>query len=318
MKKQKPDEGAVRHTTWIPAEEVVQPQGIIRLRKALGRGEHGNPDADIPPLHRPEVMARYRLESSEEQDTYFTDVSEEAPQLFVLAGPNGSGKTSWLSENTNEVAGLGLAHHFNPDAIAREINPSDVAQAAVEAGREVLRRSSELLKCRGSFGVETTLAGRHTLRVMQQARHAGYEVTLMFVATENPRINIERVAARHAAGGHDVPTEDILRRYQRSLENLDAAVACADRIRLVDNSQRGQMREFARFDDGHLIIEEPVPNFRYSALEMLYDQSRRQRRVREEPAVTLGTLQEQGIPPTTVDDPVQIVGKRSKVTGRRL
>lgn len=196
-----------------------------------------------------------------------TNLSEERiPHLFVIAGPNGSGKTSWIDGNREEIAALGLLAHLNPDAIAREISPGNLRQGAARAGREVIRQSAEFLGHQESFGFETTLAGHHALRVMKQAQELGYEVTLVYVATENPSINIKRIVMRHTAGGHDIPEKDIRRRYQRSLANLEAAIACADHVRLIDNSRHEKPHEFARFDSGKLKIEDPVPQFGKSAL----------------------------------------------------
>jgi len=52
---------------------------------------------------------------------------------------------------------------------------------------------------------------------MKQAVEQGYKVYLYFVSTESPYINIFRVAARKAKGGHNVPEDKIISRYYRSL-----------------------------------------------------------------------------------------------------
>lgn len=82
----------------------------------------------------------------------------------------------------------------------------------------------------------TTLAGRFALRVMRRAEELGYEIELIYIGTSSEDINVERVAARVARGRHAVPEADIRRRYPRSLENLPAALALADRSILYDNS----------------------------------------------------------------------------------
>ena len=58
----------------------------------------------------------------------------------------------------------------------------------------------------------------------------------VFVLTSNPEINVERVKSRVKAGGHDVPTEKIVSRYERSLRNLSQLVRIADHTRVIDNS----------------------------------------------------------------------------------
>jgi predicted ABC-type ATPase len=193
----------------------------------------------------------------------------ELPKLFVLAGPNGSGKTTWLDDNSGAILNLRLAAHLNPDAIAREISPEDVTHAAMAAGREVIKRSSDLLDKRASFGFETTLAGNHALSVMRQARSCGYEITLIFVATGNPNVNLQRIARRKAAGGHGIPENDVLRRYKRSLENLESAVSYANYAHVIDNTLNNQPHEFVRIEYDTVVIYDPIPAFGESLVAFL-------------------------------------------------
>jgi predicted ABC-type ATPase len=182
-----------------------------------------------------------------------------SPQLLVVAGPNGSGKTTWLSLNEESVAPLGLVQFLNPDMVARELLPSDVTQARIAAGREIVRRSVELLAQRQSFGFETTLAGHHGLRIMREAQVAGYEVTLVFLAISDVRINLERVTQRQSLGGHGIPESDIVRRYRRSFENLEAALDFAEHVWLVDNSVPNRPHQFAQASGTTVKITQPVP-----------------------------------------------------------
>ena len=76
------------------------------------------------------------------------------------------------------------------------------------------------------------------LATLQQASDALYDVTLVFVGTENPQINVERVARRVQDGGHDVPTEKIIQRYYRSMALLPQAVELANRAIIFDNTDR--------------------------------------------------------------------------------
>ena len=68
------------------------------------------------------------------------------------------------------------------------------------------------------------------------AKKAGYEICAVFVLTKDAKINVERVKARAAAGGHDVPSEKVISRYQKSLKNLSQLVRIADMTRVVDNT----------------------------------------------------------------------------------
>jgi hypothetical protein len=71
---------------------------------------------------------------------------------------------------------------------------------------------------------------------LQQARAAGYEIHVYFLATENPSINVQRVGIRVAAGGHDVPEDRIRERYDRTLWLAPSALGLADHAFVYDNS----------------------------------------------------------------------------------
>lgn len=49
-------------------------------------------------------------------------------------------------------------------------------------------------------------------------------------------INVSRVRARHAAGGHNVPEGKIRTRYFRAFELLPRLIAICDKIAVYDNS----------------------------------------------------------------------------------
>jgi len=154
------------------------------------------------------------------------------PQLTVISGPNGSGKTSVVGQLDYE----GRENLLDPDAIARRMNPEDLQRAAVSASREVIRRTREYLDAGISFAIETTLSSSSILDTMRAARERGFIVYLIYVCLDTPERNIQRVGERVSRGGHDVPPVDVRRRYERSLMNLGPALAIANEARLYDNS----------------------------------------------------------------------------------
>ncbi len=175
------------------------------------------------------------------------------PTLTVIADPNGSGKST-ITRLT--LASL-LVPIVDPDAIARELRPDAPEQAAVEAGREALRRQTMYIESGASFIVETTLSGAGTLRLMEKARRQGFTVHLLFVAIDNVQTNIERVAGRVALGGHHVPEEDVRRRYERGMENLPRAIELAERATITDNSSAQGPREIFAIDAGRITAQAP-------------------------------------------------------------
>ncbi len=153
------------------------------------------------------------------------------PVLIVVGGPNGSGKSTLTASKH-----LPDYPVIDPDAIARTLSPEDPGKAAVSAGREAMRQQNDAIAGKASFIVETTLSGNQPLRLMEKAHDAGYEVELHYTRVGTPELNIKRIEARVADGGHHIPDEDVRRRYHRSLDNLPQAIAIADKTVLYDNS----------------------------------------------------------------------------------
>ncbi len=89
--------------------------------------------------------------------------------------------------------------------------------------------------------IETVMSHPSKLEVMKNARELGYRVYLYFITTIDSAINIGRVQARTEKGGHNVPEELIISRYNKALNNLYQAVKLSDRAFLIDNS--GQVHE---------------------------------------------------------------------------
>jgi predicted ABC-type ATPase len=154
------------------------------------------------------------------------------PILTVIAGPNGSGKST-IAQDPNFERPQNLV---DPDLIARQMRPDAPHLAAVAAGREALRRIRGCIQNGESFTWETTLSGNGTLETMRSAKERGFVVELVYVCLDDAGLNIGRVQNRVALGGHDIPLEDIMRRYGRSLRNLPEAIRIADRALVWDNS----------------------------------------------------------------------------------
>lgn len=157
------------------------------------------------------------------------------PNLYIIAGPNGAGKTTTVYSLLPHV--LQLKNFVNADEIARGLSPFDVDAVAFEAGRIMLQRLDTLLAQGADFAFETTLATRSYVALLRRARAAGYTVSLLFVYLSSPELAIERVAQRVAHGGHHIPDDVVIRRYERSLRNLSTLyLPLCDAWVLIDNS----------------------------------------------------------------------------------
>lgn len=160
---------------------------------------------------------------------------DKEKQLYIISGCNGAGKTTASYTVLPEV--LHCKEFVNADEIARGLSPFNPESVAIEAGRLMLKRIDELLKNRENFSIETTLATRSYIRLVNQAQKQGYKVSLIYFWLNSPELAINRVAQRVSNGGHDIPTETVLRRYQAGINNLfNIYMPDVDYWLLADNS----------------------------------------------------------------------------------
>ena len=158
------------------------------------------------------------------------------PNLYIIAGCNGAGKTTASYTVLPEI--LGCKEFVNADEIAKGLSPFQPEKVAIQAGRIMLQRIDELLKLEEDFAFETTLTTRSYQQTIKFAKEKGYTVTLVFFWLNDVNLAIERVKARVAEGGHDIPEETIIRRYKKGLRNLvNIFIDISDYWLVVDNTQ---------------------------------------------------------------------------------
>ena len=187
----------------------------------------------------------------------------EKPKLLIVAGPNGSGKTSVTSKilKHNWIDGC---EYINPDIIAKEIfgdwNSPDAVNKAVHyatAAREKCIANGR------SLIFETVLSAPDKISFIQQAKQEGYFIRLFFIGTTNPQINAARIAFRVMTGGHDVPTQKIISRYYKSITNAALLVSVVDRLYVYDNSINNAFPQLLfRTNNGKLVKQyAPIPDW---------------------------------------------------------
>ena len=157
-----------------------------------------------------------------------------APRVIVFAGPNGAGKTSHA---TAILAALDIPTFVNADLIARGLVGYNTQAAAFAAGKIMLRQLGELATVRADFAFETTLSSRSFARFLRGLKANGYRVSIYYFSLASADLAVARVQRRVLMGGHDIPEEDIRRRFERSRQNfVNLYMPVADEFTLFDNS----------------------------------------------------------------------------------
>lgn len=178
-------------------------------------------------------------------------MEEQGKKLVVIAGANGTGKTTFFYQNK-------LADDYifvNADEIAKEIllahsdNNSDVR---IIAGKEAVNTVYGYLANNINFAIETTLSGNFPIKVIKKALNHNYEIVLSYIGVDSPEDSVKRIEHRVREGGHNVPTTDVMRRYHRSLENLPKVIELVHVAQIIDNSKQ-QYERLLRFEKGVLV-----------------------------------------------------------------
>lgn len=158
-----------------------------------------------------------------------------APRIIIIAGPNGAGKTTFAREFLPVEADCGV--FINADLIAAGLSPFAPERAAIQAGRLMLATMAQHVRRGESFAFETTLAGRGYAQQIPVWRQSGYVVKLFFLSLPSAEMAIERVAQRVRAGGHDIPSSTIRRRWRAGRRLLEATYKeLVDHWVLYDNA----------------------------------------------------------------------------------
>jgi predicted ABC-type ATPase len=133
------------------------------------------------------------------------------PNLYIIAGCNGAGKTTASFTVLPEV--LNCKEFVNADEIARGLSPFQPETVAIQAGRLMLKRIEDLMEEKADFAFETTLASRSYVKTIQRAKELGYTVTLLFFWLPSTEMAKKRVKERVLRGGHNIPEDTIVSRY---------------------------------------------------------------------------------------------------------
>lgn len=158
------------------------------------------------------------------------------PKLYIIAGPNGSGKTIFVRRFLPFYTDC--INFVNADLIASGLSPFSPEIAAIKAGKLMLEEIDAFRKRHADFAFETTLSGKTYVKLLKEMKIGGYEIHIYFLWLRNVDLALKRVAERVAMGGHDVPAGTVRRRFERGLHNLFHLYrSFADSWTIFDNSE---------------------------------------------------------------------------------
>ena len=175
------------------------------------------------------------------------------PVLIVIAGPNGSGKTT-ITTKILHHQWMEDAVYINPDQIAKDkFGDWNSAEAVMQSIKYCEALREECLTESKSLIFETVLSAEDKLDFIRRAKDSGFFIRIFFVSTNHPTINAARIAHRVMEGGHDVPISKIISRYFKSILNCRRISRLVDRTYIYDNSVDGQEAQLLfRFVEGKL------------------------------------------------------------------
>jgi predicted ABC-type ATPase len=191
-------------------------------------------------------------------------MTNRRPTLCVVAGPNGSGKTTTTIQLlNNEWAADSL--YINPDNIAQEMfGDWNSPEAVLKAAEKATQMRYECLEQGRDFVFETVFSSPEKLEFLKKAKEAGFFIRFFYVCTSDPSINVARITQRYLNGGHEVPISKVISRYYKSLLNAEEAIAFVDRAYVYDNYIDDQLpRLLYRTIGGELFkrYTEEIPNW---------------------------------------------------------
>jgi len=156
------------------------------------------------------------------------------PVLLFLVGASGSGKTTFY-ETQLKVA--------FPKILKASASPLEQAETDEERKR--------LLKAGECFVYQDLI---FDLQLIREAKSTGYEVKAVYVATEDPNLNLGRILIRVNNGGPFAPVSRIPQDYSDGLEQLPKVKTQVDDLILFDNTPHGRgMRLIAHFRERGLV-----------------------------------------------------------------
>ena len=179
------------------------------------------------------------------------------PQCNVIAGANGTGKTTFATEFLPHYAHC--TNFVNPDMIAHGLSPFNPDAAIIRAGRLVLEQIAAFEQARADFAFETTLSGVTYLAVLQRLRSSGYQINMYYLWVPEVDLALSRIRDRVRHGGHNVPEPDVRRRFDKTMHNLLVLYRpLLDTLHFFDNSGEKPVLIFREIRSTITVFDETI------------------------------------------------------------
>ena len=137
--------------------------------------------------------------------------------LYVIAGPNGSGKSTLIA-NIFSLGFLKNVKYVNADIYAKTL--FNKIQSDAVKSKKAMNYTTSLLEdnihTHNSIIYETVLSHESKIDLIKAYKKNNYKIVSIFICPNMATINCERVLQRVKEGGHNVPSDKIYARFERS------------------------------------------------------------------------------------------------------
>jgi predicted ABC-type ATPase len=183
-----------------------------------------------------------------------------APRVAIVAGPNGSGKTTFYEARLRAQFPV----FVNADEIAKSLESVPHELRNKKAADQAEQQRLEFLEAHLDFALETVFSrSPYWIEFIRRLKQADFEVSVHFICTESPLLNVARIEAREQLGGHGVPASKVVSRFQGSIRTALMAKDLVDELWLWDNSSpESEHRLVGRFVRGEVdFLADSLPHW---------------------------------------------------------
>lgn len=163
----------------------------------------------------------------------------------IIGGVNGAGKSSLTGVLCGSFSDLGII--VDTDSITAKLGGDKL-----RGGKRAVEIIDDCLEKGVNFTQETTLSGKKTLRTIIRAKEKDYFIRLYYVGVSTAEESVLRIKNRVRKGGHSIPDEDVLRRFEKRFEDLAKILPYCDEVHFYDNENG--FTKVGEYRNGNIIV----------------------------------------------------------------